>query len=53
MTQVKGIVEGVVFSNAQSGFAVIEVDTSGELLTAVGQLSYVLPGEEITLFGFL
>lgn len=46
-----GTVEHVVFSNSETGFAVIEIDAAGELVTAVGEMPGVAEGEEVELAG--
>ena len=46
-----GIVESVVFQNQSNGFTVIEINSSGSIITAVGMLSDVAAGEEVELHG--
>ncbi|MBQ3537718.1 MAG: hypothetical protein IJA39_03975, partial [Clostridia bacterium] len=48
---ISGVVENVVFHNAANCFTVLEVNVSGEIITAVGALSEVAPGEELRLHG--
>ena len=50
---ISGTVETVVYSNEQTGYAVLEVadERDGELHTAVGLLCEVRAGEEVTLHG--
>lgn len=50
---ISGTVETVVYSNEQTGYAVLEVadERDGELHTAVGPLCEVRAGEEVTLHG--
>lgn len=47
----EGIVENVVYRNAQNGYAVLELDAGGELITAVGELGVVDEGEVLILKG--
>ncbi len=47
----EGTVETVVFRNEQTGFTVLELDSGGELVTAVGELGEVNEGEEVRLMG--
>ncbi|MBR3766819.1 MAG: ATP-dependent RecD-like DNA helicase [Clostridia bacterium] len=49
--KITGIVENVVFHNSTNFFTVIEVNISGEIITAVGTLSDIAPGEEVVLYG--
>lgn len=51
LEQIKGTVENIVFQNAENGYTVLEVESEGELLTAVGALSGVRVGEEVVLHG--
>ena len=46
-----GYVEGVIFRNAENGYSVLDFSSDGKLITAVGLLSLVDPGEELTLKG--
>ena len=46
-----GIVESVVFQNAVNGYTVIEVNCDGSIVTAVGMLSDITPGEEVEICG--
>ncbi len=49
--KISGIVENVVFHNSTNYFTVIEVNVKGEIVTAVGTLSELAPGEEVFLTG--
>ncbi len=49
--QLNGTVENVVYHNSMNGFTVVELNSSGELITAVGSLADASAGEELTLFG--
>ena len=44
-------VERVTFRNAQNGFCVVELNSSGDFFTAVGELPEVAAGEELTVTG--
>lgn len=46
-----GIVENVVFHNTTNLFTVLEINVSGEIVTAVGAFSETAPGEELVLTG--
>lgn len=48
---ITGIVENVVFQNTVNYFTVIELNMEGEIVTAVGTLAEVAPGEELRLSG--
>lgn len=49
--QITGSVEHIVYANEGSGFAVLELDYEGELLSVVGELFGVEEGEELKLTG--
>ena len=49
--KLRGVVESIVFQNTVNGFTVLEVNSDGALVTAVGMLSEVSPGEEIEFTG--
>lgn len=49
--QICGIVERVTFSSSDTGYAVIEVEDGGELVTAVGNMPGVAEGQEVELLG--
>lgn len=51
MVQLRGTVEQILYEDANSGFAVVEMDTGEEYLPAVGPLQGVAPGEALTLTG--
>ena len=48
---IKGTVEGVVFRNEETGYIVMDMDISGEMVTAVGCLGDIREGETLTLAG--
>ena len=47
----QGTVESVTFSNPDSGFTVMELATEQALITVVGTLPGIAPGEEVVLTG--
>lgn len=51
MVELKGTVEQVLYEDASSGFAVVEIDTGEDYVPAVGNLQGVAPGEALTLTG--
>ena len=51
LVELSGTVETVVYKNEESGFAVLELDHDGELVTVVGELASVGEGEMLTLHG--
>ncbi len=51
MTRLKGTVEHVIHRNPQNGYTVLEVSDDKGLLTCVGNLPEVQPGEPIELEG--
>ena len=52
LERIDGVVENVIFRNKETGYAVLEIETDGELITAVGELSGLYEGERVTLHGF-
>ncbi|WP_040195610.1 ATP-dependent RecD-like DNA helicase [Candidatus Soleaferrea massiliensis] len=48
---ITGVVEAIIFRNDDTGFTVLELSFSGELITVVGELIDVDEGEELELFG--
>ncbi|MFV0401647.1 MAG: ATP-dependent RecD-like DNA helicase [Oscillospiraceae bacterium] len=48
---ISGTVENVVFSNEENGWTVLELDSEGELVTVVGTLPGMVPGEEVVFSG--
>lgn len=48
---ISGTVKHVVYSNSETGFAVIELQNKGETETAVGMLAELKAGEEVELTG--
>ncbi len=49
--QLSGTVESVTFHNEDSGFTVLELNTGDDLVTVVGVMAEVCPGEELRLTG--
>lgn len=49
--EISGTVENVIFRNFENGYAVIDIDYNGELLTCVGNLGAVNEGEFLELVG--
>ena len=49
--QVVGTVENISFYNSDTGFAVVELSSEGELLTAVGEMMGVGEGQDIEIEG--
>ncbi len=49
--QVKGIVEGIVYRNADNGYTIAEIVTNGDHLTVVGCMPSLCCGEIITAEG--
>ena len=39
LVEISGTVETVVYKNEETGFAVLELDKDGELITVVGELA--------------
>ena len=51
-TEINGIISSVIYLNDENGYAVVRMDTdSGEMVTAVGCLPYIAPGEMISAEG--
>lgn len=46
-----GTVENIVYCNEENGYTVLEFSSGGDLYTAVGELSDVNVGEDVTLHG--
>jgi len=51
MITLTGRVEGIVYSNPQTGYTVLELDTGTHLVTVVGEMPGVAAGEEVALTG--
>lgn len=51
-TEINGIISSVIYLNDENGYAVVRMKTdSGEMVTAVGCLPYIAPGEMISAEG--
>lgn len=48
---ISGVVEGIIFRNAENGYSVLDISCDGKLITAVGELSFVDIGEELSMRG--
>ena len=51
MQKLLGTVEHVVYASEETGYTVLELDNEGEMVTVVGTLPSVAPGEELILTG--
>ncbi len=51
LTKIEGVVDSVIYRNEQNGYTVLDVNTDGELITAVGELGDVEAGETLLLEG--
>ncbi|MCL2858008.1 MAG: ATP-dependent RecD-like DNA helicase [Oscillospiraceae bacterium] len=51
MLTISGRVEHVVYANADTGYTVLEVDAAGDLISVVGELGEIAPGEEASFTG--
>lgn len=49
--KISGIVEHIVYRSEETGFTVMEIDSDGELITAVGEITGIEEGEEVDLTG--
>ncbi len=49
--RIEGTVENVMFRNEQNGYAVLDLDAGGELITVVGEIGDVDEGERLALEG--
>ncbi|MBQ8996141.1 MAG: AAA family ATPase, partial [Oscillospiraceae bacterium] len=50
-TELRGIVEDVIYQNTDTGYGVLELDSDGMAVTVVGDLAFVKVGEEISAYG--
>lgn len=50
-TMIKAFVEGIVYRNPENGYSVLDMSCDGELFTAVGLMSTVCAGEELSMRG--
>lgn len=51
MIKIEGIVEAVIFSNIENGYAVCDVSCAGELITMTGTMPNITEGEKIIASG--
>lgn len=52
LTEINGIISSVIYLNDENGYAVVRMETdSGEMVTTVGCLPYIAPGEMISAEG--
>ena len=51
LEKISGTVEDVIFKNTESGYIVFELDSEGQLITAVGELGDIAEGERLELYG--
>ena len=51
LTELSGTAEAVTFRNEENGWTVLDFACGGELVTAVGVLPQISPGEELRLMG--
>ena len=49
--KLKGIVTEIVYYNSVNGYAVCDIETEDDTVTAVGYMPYVAGGEKVTLTG--
>ncbi len=49
--KIKGIVTEIVYYNSVNGYAVCDIDTGEDSVTAVGYMPYISGGEKVTLTG--
>ena len=52
LTEINGIINSVIYLNDENGYAVVRMELdSGDMITAVGCLPYIAPGEMISAEG--
>lgn len=51
LLEMTGSVEQVIFQNEKNGYSIIEMNSEGELVTAVGTMPFISVGEELRLMG--
>ena len=52
LEKIMGTVEGIIYQNEENGYAILDFGTEAdELITVVGTLPYVAPGDTLTLYG--
>ena len=48
---IEGNIENIVYSNPENGYSVVDLNFEGKLVTAVGIMPSICPGEKIKLMG--
>ena len=51
MEKINGTIEEIIFYNEDNGYCVADVDSNGVLITIVGNMMGISPGESITVEG--
>lgn len=51
LLEMTGSVEQVIFKNEKNGYTILELNSNGELVTAVGTMPYASVGEELRVLG--
>ncbi|MCL1903802.1 MAG: ATP-dependent RecD-like DNA helicase [Oscillospiraceae bacterium] len=51
LISVSGVVDGVIFKNAENGYIVLELESDNSPITVIGNLGDIAPGEKLTLTG--
>ena len=52
IAEIKGSVEGIIYSNEENGYTICDLGTEdGELITVVGVLPYIGEGDSLTVYG--
>ncbi len=51
MTVIEGTVLEIVFRNSDNGYTVLEADCDGKLVTCVGSIPFIQPGEYVRFYG--
>lgn len=51
LERLEGDVESIVYRNDENGYTVVELDSDGELMTAVGNMPLIAVGETLSLLG--
>ena len=48
---IEGNIENIVYSNPENGYSVVDLNLEGKLVTAVGIMPSICPGEKVRLMG--
>ncbi|MBQ4061977.1 MAG: ATP-dependent RecD-like DNA helicase [Christensenellaceae bacterium] len=51
MTFIEGTVLEIIFRNSDNGYTVLEADCDGKLVTCVGSIPFIQPGEYVRFYG--